>query len=101
VSKFGDIHRWPWLKDKNGEPYRGDIVRNISAQGFEKFYFTDYVRNGDCLLEYPDGKKRLRISYSVDTVPYLGILMNEDGWDGLYNIDIQEKNEIRYLFQRA
>ena len=89
VSKFGDTHNWPLLKDKNGELYRGDIVRNKTAQGFEKYYFTDQVGTGSCLLEYPDGRKRLRVSYSVDTVPYLGILMNEDGWDGLYNIFVE------------
>lgn len=89
VSKFGDTHKWPWLKGKDGKPYRGDIVRDKAAQGFEKYYFTDRVRKGTCLLEYPDGQKRLRVSYSVDTVPYLGILMNEDGWDGLYNIFVE------------
>lgn len=89
VSKFGDTHVWPHLRGKNGESYRGDIVRNKSAQGFEKYYFTDKVKEGNCLLEYPDGKKRLRISWSVDTVPYLGILMNENAWDGLYNIFVE------------
>ena len=89
VAEYGDTYTWPWLKDKNGDDYRGDIVRNKSAGGFEKYYFIDKVREGTCLLEYPDGRKHLRISWSVDTVPYLGILMNEDGWDGLYNIFIE------------
>ena len=86
---FGDVHRWPYLKDANGETYRADIARSKDVKGFEKYYFTQPLKQGWCALEYPDQQKKIQISFSAVTVPYLGILMNEEGWDGLYNIFIE------------
>ena len=88
-SKFGDTHQWPTLRDKTGRPYPGNIVRNRAVEGFEKYYFTDPLEKGWCQLDYPNGKDRLRIDFSGQNVPYLGILMNEEGWDGLYNVIIE------------
>lgn len=87
-SKFGDVHQWPFLKDANGNPYRADIARNASVKGFEKLYFTKPLDQGFCKLEYPDGN-RIEVQFETKNVPYLGILINEDGWDGLYNIIIE------------
>ena len=87
--KFGDVHRWPYLKDATGALYRADIVRSKDVKGFEKYYFTNPLKQGWCKIEYPHQQKKIRISFSTETVPYLGILMNEDGWDGLYNIFIE------------
>lgn len=88
-GQFGDIRQWPSFKDKTGSECRADICRAPSAEGFEKYYFTEPLTEGWCELQYPDRLKKLRIDFSVDTVPYLGILMNENGWDNLYNIFIE------------
>jgi hypothetical protein len=88
-GKFGDIHNWPYLKDKEGNSYRADISRPKEAKGFEKYYFNNKLKNGWCELVYPDNKNKLKISFPVETVPYLGLLMNEDGWDNLYNIIVE------------
>lgn len=88
-GKFGDIHNWPFFKDKHGNPYRADICRSKDTGGFEKYYFIDRLMDGWCELIYPDAGNRLKVSFSAETVPYLGILMNEGGWDGLYNIIIE------------
>ena len=86
---FGDVNRWPYLKGTNGAIYRADIVRSKEAKGFEKYYFTNPLKQGWCGIEYPLQQKKIHISFSAETVPYLGILMNEDGWDGLYNVFIE------------
>jgi hypothetical protein len=88
-GKFGDIHNWPYLKDKEGKSYRADISRNHDVKGFEKYYFNNRLKDGWCQLIYPENKNNLKVSFPVDTVPYLGVLMNEGGWDGLYNIIIE------------
>lgn len=86
--KFGEAFTWPNFRDKEGNPYRADIIRPKSARAFEKFYFVEKMTNGRCALEYPDGN-RLTVSFSTKNVPYLGLLVNEDSWDGLYNIIIE------------
>lgn len=86
---YGDIHDWPYFKDKNGNKYRADICRPKDTLGFEKYYFINRLKDGWCKLNYPDNKNGFKISFPVSTVPYLGLLMNEGGWDGLYNIFIE------------
>jgi hypothetical protein len=88
-GKFGDIHNWPDFTDKDGKSYRADVSRPKDSMGFEKYYFNNMLKDGWCQLIYPDNKNRLKVSFPVETVPYLGILMNEGGWDGLYNIIIE------------
>lgn len=85
---FGETISWPMQKDKTKKIYRADIVRSPSINGFEKFYFSNKLENGWCRLLYPDGKQ-LTVSFSSDTVPYLGMLINENGWDNLYNLFIE------------
>jgi hypothetical protein len=87
--KFGDENNWPFLIDNQGKRYRADIARSKDTKGFEKYYFKDKLKSGWCELKYPGNKNILKISFSADTVPYLGILMNEGGWDDLYNIIIE------------
>lgn len=86
---FGDINNWPIFKDNHGNPYRADLCRPRDVKGFEKYYFNNRLTDGWCELKYPDNKNKLKVSFSAGTVPYLGILMNEGGWDGLYNIIIE------------
>ncbi len=88
-GKYGDIQNWPKFIDKNGQPYRADICRPPEAEGFEKYYFVNKLQHGWCELCYPDNRNIIKISFQTETVPYLGILMNEKGWDGLYNIIIE------------
>lgn len=86
---YGEVMDWPLFKDNDGAAYRADISRPPASSGFEKYYFKDKLTEGWCVLDYPGGTKKLKISFSADTVPYLGILMNENGWGNLYNIFIE------------
>lgn len=85
----GSVVDWPIFLDTNGEEYDASISRPATSMGFEKYYFTNKLKQGWCSLEYPTENKKLTISFSQNTVPYLGILMNENGWDNLYNIFIE------------
>ena len=86
--KFGDVQTWPDFLDRENRPYRADIVRSKSARAFEKFYFMEKLDGGFCSLDYPNGRK-LTIRFSGSAVPYLGLLVNENEWDNLYNIIIE------------
>lgn len=91
---FGEISDWPYLKDNQGKVYNGSVGRPGEVKGFEKFYFNNKLEDGWCELVYPDDKKKLKISFPALTVPYLGFLMNENGWtqpgwEHLYNIFIE------------
>lgn len=87
--EYGERMAWPSFRSKEGKPYRADISRPEYSNGFEKYYFTNKLESGWCELKYPSDNKRIRVAFSSETVPYLGILMNENGWDGLYNIFVE------------
>lgn len=88
-GKFGDINNWPFMMDNHGNPYRADICRSKDTGGFEKYYFVNRLTQGWCELIYPGAANRLKVSFPAETVPYLGILINEGGWDDLCNIIIE------------
>lgn len=87
-KKYGEIADWPNFIDKNGEIYRADISRDPSVGGFEKYYFQQALKSGWCEMHLPNGNQ-LKVSFPAESVPYLGILMNEKGWDDLYNLFIE------------
>lgn len=87
--KFGDLNSWPLFENDKGDFYRADVCRSRNVNGFEKYYFTNRLTEGWCELLYPDTNNKLSISFPVDTVPYLGILMDECGWDNLYTVIIE------------
>lgn len=86
--KFGDLQKWPDFLDRENRLYRADRVRPRSARAFEKFYFTQKLKKGFCRLIHPNGCGLL-VEFSAETVPYLGLLVNEESWDGLYNAIVE------------
>ncbi len=91
---YGEIMDWPIFKDKEGRGYRADISRSPKSRGWEKFFFQNKLKEGWCKLIYPNIEDQLIVSFSSETVPYLCILMNENGWgnddwNNLYNIFIE------------
>jgi hypothetical protein len=95
IGGYGGEFDWP--AGRPGVSPAGtqlDISRSDAVEDMEKYYLKDKLKDGKCLLKYPDGK-RFELSFSAETVPYLGILMNENGWnndgewDSLYNIFLE------------
>ncbi|MFH0760197.1 MAG: DUF5107 domain-containing protein [Bacteroidota bacterium] len=86
---FGDISHWPHFRDKNGSMYDASVSGPKEAGRFEKCYFVNKLKEGWCKLLYPDNKTELEVSFPAEKVHYLGILMNEMGWDNLYNIIVE------------
>jgi len=88
LGEYGDINNWPVFEDSFKVSHRADISRTKNIKDCEKYYFTNKLDTGYSELKYPDNTK-FRIGFSTDTVPYLGILLNENGWDNRYNIFIE------------
>ncbi|MFB2117995.1 hypothetical protein [Parapedobacter sp. 2B3] len=86
---YGEILNWPLFENAQGDTYAANISRPATVKAFEKYYFENKLESGWCELVYKDLPHRLRLDFTAETVPYLGILMNEGGWGGLYNIFIE------------
>lgn len=94
LGKYGDEFDWPVLNNAELPASRLDKSRSPAVKDMEKYYIKGTLDEGYCELRYPD-EKRFILKFSVDTVPYLGILFNENGWtnngvwNDLYNIFLE------------
>lgn len=67
-----------------------DLSRVSTATGTcRKFYFATKMSEGWCSLVDPSANTRVRLSFPVDRVPYLGVWVNEGGWAGQNNIGLE------------
>lgn len=95
IGGYGDEFDWPAGRSGvSPAATQLDISRSGDVEDMEKYYLKERLSQGYCELKYPDGK-RFELTFSAETVPYLGILMNENGWnndgewDSLYNIFLE------------
>lgn len=88
VGKYGDIHRWPHINMTNGNIYEANVMREKSEKHFEKYYFREKLNQGWSALKYRDNTA-IALSFPVERVQYLGIWVNEGGFDNQYNIALE------------
>ncbi len=89
LGNYGDILDWPVARLPDGSERDLSRVRPPSARDADKYFVKGRMPAGWCALTYPRSGLTLTVSFSNDTVPYLGILLNEGGWGDLYNIFIE------------
>jgi len=72
---YGNIFKWKELITQKinifGSPAKGNV---------EKYYFLEKVKNGYIDMKYPSTGTILSMKFPSDTVPYIGILIDEGSW---------------------
>ncbi|MCL4394572.1 MAG: hypothetical protein M1482_07185 [Chloroflexi bacterium] len=86
---YGDEFDWPVCQMPGGERRDFRWLRPKSARVADKYFVKGRMPEGWCGLRYHHSQFSLVISFSLETVPYLGILPNEGGWQDLYNIFLE------------
>jgi hypothetical protein len=89
LGKYGEEHTWPYFIDKDGKEQILNVIRPKSVKNADKYFIKGKMPQGWCALKYSKSNIILAFSFPVDKVPYLSILLNEGGWDNLYNIFIE------------
>lgn len=56
-------------------------VRSKEVKDGEKYYIDGKINNGYCGISFPSDESRLIIRFPVESVPYLGIWINEGLWE--------------------
>jgi hypothetical protein len=77
LGNYGNQITWPnWIDSRGG---RHDLsrIRSADADDTEAYYFTKPLVHGQCALTYPSVHRTLRLSFPVETVPFLGIVLGE------------------------
>lgn len=65
------------------------IVPPKSPGGYKKYYFTEKNTEGWSALRRRKGGFDIRMSVDAEQLPWLGIWMNEGGWDNQYNLALE------------
>ena len=86
LGGYGMRYAFPQARRADGSVVALDRVPARNATGFQKYWFAGKAAEGWCILH--DGRRSLSIglSWPVDTVPWLGMWLNEGGYGGQYNI---------------
>jgi hypothetical protein len=88
-GRYGDEFAWPvgTLPDGSARDFR--CMRPKAARDCYKYYVKEKVPEGWCAVKFHQSNFTLAMSFPVETVPYLGVLPNEGGWQDLYNIFLE------------
>ena len=89
MGTYGEVLDWPVCKLPGGANRDLGTMRAASTGQADKYYVDGRMPEGWCGLTYPQSDITLALSFPVETVPYLGILSNEGGWDDLYNMFLE------------
>ena len=86
MSEYGKAYDFPVAQLHDGSKFNLAIVPEKNNDGYQKYYFLGKVTQGWCILYEPARKLNIGMSFPKEKVPYLGMWLNEGGWDGQYNI---------------
>jgi hypothetical protein len=89
TAQYGDVVDWPVGRLPDGSSRDFRRIRPKSACLADKYYIQGCMPEGWCGLKYPGSDFSLALSFPIETVPYLGVLPNEGGWQDLYNIFLE------------
>jgi hypothetical protein len=77
LGKYGDRITWPDWVDSQGRRHDLSVIRASGSDDTEAYYFTKPLTHGWCGLTFPSVSRTLRLSFPVETVPFLGVVLGE------------------------
>ena len=86
LGGYGGRYDFPVAHRADGSRIQLDRVPRRNERGYQKYYFADRVTEGWCILRDETKKLSIGVSFPKDTVPYLGMWLNEGGYAGQFNI---------------
>jgi hypothetical protein len=77
LGGYGDIFSWPIAVDGAGVKRSISTVQRLEDRVRDlKFYFADKLEAGSCVYRYDDDGTQLTLSFPVEKLPYLGLLIS-------------------------
>ena len=86
LQRYGKAYGFPLATLDNGDECDLSKVPEKNDSGYQKYYFEGKMTEGWCGLYDQNLKLNIGMSFPKEKVPYLGMWVNEGGWDGQYNI---------------
>ena len=90
LASYNEKVKWPNTLRRDGKKQNLNITCPKDEKGNNyKYYFDEKIPEGWCAYRYNSDGTQLKIKFSRDTVPYLGIWVNEGSFHGLHNIALE------------
>ncbi len=89
LGRCGDEFDWPIARLADGRQRDLRRIQPKTARQAAKYFVKGRMPEGWCALTYPRSGCTLRLAWPVEQAPYLAVLADEGGWDGLYSIFLE------------
>ncbi|MGO9310518.1 MAG: hypothetical protein ACLQDL_16035 [Spirochaetia bacterium] len=86
LGGYGRHLDFPVAEGPDGRGIRLDLVPARNPIGFQKYWFSDKVTDGWCMIRDDATELTIGMAFPREKVPYLGMWLNEGGFEGQYNI---------------
>jgi len=86
LGSYGKLYDFPNARLEDGSIFDLSRVPEKNELGYQKYFFCGRVPEGWCVLFEKNRSLNIGMAYSGNEVPYLGIWVNEGGWEGQYNL---------------
>jgi galactose mutarotase-like enzyme len=86
LKSYGEELSFPVARPRGAPELRLDRVPRKNPTGWQKYWFAGPVTEGWCMVHDPANTLTIGMAWPKDRVPYLGMWMNEGGYEGQFNI---------------
>jgi hypothetical protein len=86
LKEYGSFYNFPVAELSDGMEFDLNLVPERNDYGYQKYYFSGKVTDGWCILFNPEASLNIGMRFPKEIVPYLGMWVNEGGYEGQYNI---------------
>ncbi|MHC4443722.1 MAG: aldose epimerase family protein [Planctomycetota bacterium] len=86
LGKYGEKHNFPIARLADGNEFNLALVPERNEKGYQKYFFLGKVTEGWCSLYDKVRKLKMTMEFPPEKVPYLGMWLNEGGFENQYNI---------------
>ena len=89
LKEYGKIYDFPTATLENGKSLYLNHIQKRNSYGYQKYYFLGKVTEGWCKIIDHNKELSVTLHYPEEKVPYLGIWINEGGWQNQYNVALE------------
>ena len=86
LGPYGRTYDFPTAKLEDGRIFELSSVPKKNSADYQKYWFLGKVKEGWCSLHNPHKRLNIDMGWPREELPYLGVWVNEGGWEGQYNI---------------
>ncbi len=86
LGDYGERFSFPLARTKRGQELDLSRIRPNEGKLYYKYFFLDELQEGSAIIHEPSTGETVGLVWPVEKVPYLGMWIDEGGWEGWYHV---------------